>query len=320
MAGSKLARLFEAPIQILDEEFKANVHAAFVPPGDNSLDTKARLRVAESGLGEARKNNEAYVVRASIAESKTVSVKRARQVELAFERGEFVMYFQPKVHATYRNIVGAEALMRWHDPSHGVRPPSDFIPYVDRTAVMRAMTWFAIKSSIAQAEQWPDELSVAVNVSPLLFHDDELIPNVCDALSIFGLPAKRLIIEITEDAMIKDMGKTLEIVKELQSQGAKVSIDDFGTGYSSLANFRELPVDELKIDRSFVTHMLDRPRDRDIVKAIIDMAHNLNMQVVAEGVEDNETADVLQQLGTDVLQGYWFSKPVDSEEFAKLLR
>ena len=319
LAGAKLARLFEPPIRVLNEEFRALVHTAFVPPAANKVDTKTRLRIAEAGLGEARRTNRSFVIRETVEDDKTIAVKRARQIELAFERGEFVMFYQPQVHAGYRNIIGAESLMRWLHPKHGVRPPSEFIPFVDQSAIMRSLTWFAIKSSVAQASTWPASLTVSVNISPLLLHDPDLIPTVEDTLSIFDLPGSRLTLEITEDAMLEDPKKAIDVLCNLQSLGVKIAIDDFGTGYSSLANFREMPADELKIDRSFVTNMLERQRDHDIVKAIIDLGHTLAMKVVAEGIEDNETADELQKMGVDVLQGYWFSKPVPSDDLTKLL-
>lgn len=320
LAGAKLTRLFVPPICILDEEVTVNVRAAFVPPAADCPDTKTRLRMAESSLSEARRTNEPFVIRdASVDSSPTVALKRAREVEVAFERGEFVMYFQSQVHAGFRNVVAAEGLMRWHDPENGVRPPSDFLPYAESRDIMRSLTWFAIKSCVSQCAEWPDSISVAVNVSPLLLLDTELLPNVQDALAIFGLSAERLTIEITEDAVIEEPGQALEVLNELRAMGVKVSIDDFGIGYSSLAYFRDLSVDELKVDRSFVSNMLERPKDRKIVKAIIDLAHNFSMRVVAEGVEDNETADALQELGADLLQGYWFSKPVPEAEFRKLL-
>jgi EAL domain-containing protein (putative c-di-GMP-specific phosphodiesterase class I) len=320
LAGAKLARLFEAPIQILNEEFRANVHTAFVLPGDEVLDTRSRLRIAEMGLSEARAQNQPYVVKTAAIERTTVGVKRVREIEVAFERGEFVMYFQPKVHAAYRTFVGAEALMRWHDPSQGVRSPADFIPYVEHSQVMRTMTWFAIKSSVAQAAEWADDLCVAVNVTPGLLLESALVDNVRDTLSIFDFDASRLTIEITEDAMVQDFAKTLDMLMQLRELGVKISIDDFGAGYSSIGYFRDLPIDELKIDRSFVANMLQRSRDFDLVKAITDLAHTLAMKVVAEGVEDEATADALQTLGVDVLQGYWFGKPMQGDDFVAAIK
>ena len=321
LAGAKLTRLFEPPISILDEEVKVTVHAAFVPPAEDCPDTTTRLRLAESSLSEARKNGEPFVIRdAAVGATPTaVAMKRAREVEVAFERGDFVMYFQSQVDAGSRNVAAAEGLMRWDDPENGVRPPSDFLPYVESLDLMRSLTWFALKSSVSQCAAWPEHISVAVNISPRVLLDTELVPHVQDALAIFGLAAERLTLEITEDAVIEEPDQALVMLNELRATGVKVSMDDFGIGYSSLAYFRDLPVDELKVDRSFVSNMLERPKDRKIVKAIIDLAHNFSMRVVAEGVEDNETADALQELGADLLQGYWFSKPVTEAEFRKLL-
>ncbi|MGE0621843.1 MAG: putative bifunctional diguanylate cyclase/phosphodiesterase [Pseudomonadales bacterium] len=319
LAGAKLHRLFEAPIGVVDEEIKPIVHSAFVPPLADGNDSKRRMRMAESGLNDARRQNRFFVIRDAPVESDAVSIRRVREVELAFERGEFVMYYQPLVHAGYGNVVSAEALMRWHDPRHGVRPPSEFIPYLDQCAVHGQVTWFAVKAAIAQASRWPRAASVAVNVSPVLLKDEELLPTVRDALSIFGLPAERLTLEITEEAMLADEQGTLSALAQLRALGVRIAIDDFGTGYSSLAAFRDLPVDVLKVDSSFVTNMLEHPRDHDIVRAIIDLAHTFRMKVVAEGVEDAETAEALRELGADLLQGYWFGKPMPAESFVKVL-
>ena len=320
LAAAKLARLFEEPFCIINEEINAQIHASFVPPNQDCQDTKSRLRLAEAGLSEARKTNEQFIIRDALATSTaTDAFERAREIEVAFARGEFVMYYQSQVHAAFRNVVSAEGLMRWHDPNVGVRPPADFLPFLGDDAITRSMTWFAIKSCVAQCAAWPGELSVSVNVSPLLARDDALVAHVKDSLAIFGLPPARLTLEITEDVMLEDPAKALHILNQLNEMGVKIALDDFGTGCSSLSYFRELPVHELKIDRSFVSNMLDRPRDQDIVKAITDFSHNLSLDVVAEGVEDEQTADQLQQLGADKLQGYWFSEPQPEEEFRKLL-
>jgi EAL domain-containing protein (putative c-di-GMP-specific phosphodiesterase class I) len=321
LAGAKLTRLFEPPISILDEEVKVTVHAAFVPPAEDCRDTTTRLRLAETSLREARRSGEPFVIRdAAVGATPTaIAMKRAREVEVAFERGDLVMYFQSQVNAGSRNVVAAEGLMRWDDPEKGVRPPGDFLPFVKSLDLMRSLTWFALKSSVSQCAAWPEHISVAVNISPRVLLDTELVPHVQDALAIFGLAPERLTLEITEDAVIEEPDQALAMLNELRATGVKVSMDDFGIGYSSLAYFRDLPVDELKVDRSFVSNMLERPKDRKIVKAIIDLAHNFSMRVVAEGVEDNETADALQELGADLLQGYWFSKPVREAEFRKLL-
>ncbi len=319
LAGAKLARLFDAPIPIVDEEFKASVHTAFVPPVEpRSSNNRQRLQIAESALVEARAQNRPYVIRDHSNELACTNVRRPREIELAFERGEFVMYYQPLVHAGFRNIIGVEALMRWHHPD-GVRAPGEFIPFLEHSAILSNLTWFTLKSSLAQSAAWPNAPSVAVNLSPLLLLDPGLVPNVSDALSLFDFPAQRLTIEITEDAMIEDPEGTKQVLHQLRELGVQIALDDFGTGYSSLASFREMPVDKLKVDRSFVSDILSHPRDQNIVKAIIDLAHAFEMKVVAEGVENEQTAGLLQDMGADLLQGYYFGKPMMAEALEKLL-
>ncbi len=316
LAAAKLVRLFEEPITVLDQEFKPTARAAFIPPGCDATTTKMQLRIAESGLREARAKKLPYVVRTKLSrEYANDDISRLREIEQAFERGEFVMYFQPQAHATFRNVTGAEALMRWHSPQRGVLAPAEFIPYAERSALIRPFTWFALKSAISHCARWPSPLTVAVNVPPCLLQDEELNQVVQDALAIFDLPPARLILEITENSMIENPQKTLATLGGLRDNGVKIAIDDFGTGYSSFAYFRDLQVDELKVDRSFVSEMLTRPRDRDIVKAVIDLAHNFSLQVVAEGVEDEETAVELTALGCDILQGYLIGRPKPVDQF-----
>ena len=320
LAAAKLTRLFEEPVSLLDEEIQPQVHAAFVPPGNRRLDRKAQVRIAESALREAQKANVAYVVRDAVeTRSRSDNAKREREVARAMDEGEFVMYFQPQVHAGYRNLLGAEALMRWHSPKKGVLPPAEFLPYTNRPEVLRTFTWFALKSAIGAACGWPGELGVAVNVPPSLLRDKDLVSVVGDALEIYCLTPGRLTLEITEDAMIEDPDAAMINMDSFRTRGVRIAIDDFGTGYSSLSYFRDLPVDELKVDRSFVMKMQQEPKDRDIVKAIIDLAHNFSLKVVAEGVENEQTADALQALGCDVLQGYFIGEPVPSEEFRQYL-
>ena len=320
LAGAKLERLFEENIQLLDEEIRPRVHASFVPPTSRATDTKKRLQVAEAGLREARSEKRFWIIRDALAEKKIDQThRRTREVESAFSNGEFVMYFQPKVHAAYRNVVGAEALMRWHSPERGVLLPGEFFPFIKEIELQTQFTWFALKAALATASTWPDGIGVAVNIPAAVIHDPVLFDVVGDSLKIFDLEPKRLTLEITEEAMIHNPERAIVNLDSLRALGARIAIDDFGTGYSSLAYFRNLPVDELKVDRAFVTHMLSETRDRDIVKAVIDLAHNFSMQVVAEGVEDAETAEALQRLGCDVLQGFFFGEPAPADEFAASL-
>jgi EAL domain-containing protein (putative c-di-GMP-specific phosphodiesterase class I) len=168
--------------------------------------------------------------------------------------------------------------------------------------------------------RWPDQLSIAVNISPALLLEDEILSVVQDALEIHGVTPARLNLEVTESIMVDNQDVMLSQLARLRELGVKISIDDFGTGFSSLAYFRDLPVDEIKIDKSFVLRMLESEKDHAIVKAVIDLAHNFSLKVVAEGVENLDIANRLAELRCDILQGYVFDRPLPVEEFERQYR
>jgi EAL domain-containing protein (putative c-di-GMP-specific phosphodiesterase class I) len=221
------------------------------------------------------------------------------------------------MHAGYRSLIGAEALMRWHREGKQVVTPDRFIPIAERHQVIKPMTWWAIKSTVSRLALWPEELSLAVNITPTLLLDDEILTVVKDSLEIHAVKASRLILEVTESIMVDNQDLMLGKLACLRSLGVKIAIDDFGTGFSSLTYFRDLPADEIKIDRGFVTPMLHSKKDHAIVKAVIDLAHNFSLRVVAEGVEDENTASRLADMRCDVLQGYAFDRPLPLADFEK---
>ena len=242
--------------------------------------------------------------------------KLVQRLETAVELGELHLYYQPKVHAAYHSLIGAEALMRWHTRDGEVITPDRFIAVAERNEVIKPMTWWAIKSAVGRLARWPKELAIAVNVTPNLLLEDEIFSVVQDSLEIYGVEPHRLNLEVTESVMVDNQEVMLSQLARLKEIGVKISLDDFGTGFSSLSYFRDLPVDEIKIDKSFVMRMLKSEKDLAIVKAVIDLAHNFSLKVVAEGVEDQHIASRLADLRCDVLQGYFFDKPISAEQFA----
>ncbi|MEQ8860242.1 MAG: EAL domain-containing protein [Pseudomonadales bacterium] len=320
LAGSKLKRLFDVPITLVDHDVRPDIRAAFVPPDGCGSDMDARLRIAESGLREARRSGNLFVIRHELTtELEQETLRRTREVEAGLVKGEFLLFFQPKVHAGFGTVLGAEGLMRWLHPTDGLLGPDTFLPFCNDAMTRRTLCWHAVKSAIAVCVQWPGGIGVAVNVPPSLVCDPELRAVVSDALTIFGLEPQRVTLEVTEEAMLQDPDAAMAALGALRRLGVRISIDDFGTGYSSLAYLRALELDELKIDRSFVTHLCTETRDRDIVRAIVDLGHTFSMRVVAEGVEDAETAAVLKDLGADVLQGYHFGRPMPAHRFRGVL-
>jgi EAL domain-containing protein (putative c-di-GMP-specific phosphodiesterase class I) len=308
--------LFEEPILALGDTVMVKVHAGFVLPGAGAYDVRAALHMAEVAIGQARKRGAMFQIYCKEAVTDAgAELRLVHELEASVERGEFELFFQPKMHAGFRTIVGAEALLRWHRSAGYIAPPGEFIEVAERHPVIRPLSWFVLKSAIAQCTQWPAPAGVAVNIPPNLLLDDEISIVLDDTLSIFGLDPKRVTLEVTEGVMVRDTQAMFSRLRKLREIGVRVAIDDFGTGYSSLAYFRELPADELKIDKCFVINMATSPRDAAIVRAVIALAHNLGLRVVAEGVESEAVADMLRRDGCDVLQGFWIGRPMPVDVF-----
>jgi EAL domain-containing protein (putative c-di-GMP-specific phosphodiesterase class I) len=240
----------------------------------------------------------------------------------ALDQTELELYYQPKIDLKTGNPCGAEALMRWNHPTRGLVLPDVFIPVADRTGNLEPMTWYAINTALRQQSEWPElwgELSVAVNLSVNVLKSKQLSITIRDAEKIWGSESHRLILEITEDALISDPDKGFSILRQLQSEGIRIAIDDFGTGYSSMSHFRDMPADELKIDKSFVLNMLDDERDRQIVRTAIDLGHTFGFAVVAEGVENEAIRNELIDMKCDIAQGYLYARPMPQQEFIEWL-
>ncbi|MFQ5767359.1 MAG: putative bifunctional diguanylate cyclase/phosphodiesterase [Acidobacteriota bacterium] len=241
----------------------------------------------------------------------------------AVEKDELEMVYQPKMSCLSDAPVGLEALVRWTHPVHGSLPPDEFVGLAERTGLIRPLTRRILEKTLRQAALWRRQhldYPIAVNLSALNLKEDDLPWTLRQLLDEFDLPAKSILLEITETVIMEDPQRAMNIVSELAFMGVKISIDDFGTGYSSLAYLRKLPAGELKIDRSFVMEMDTDREDTVIVRSIIEMAHNLGLQVVAEGVETEAAWQSLKKLGCDFGQGYFFSRPLPPLEITRWLR
>jgi predicted signal transduction protein with EAL and GGDEF domain len=240
----------------------------------------------------------------------------------ALARGELELYFQPQVRVATGRVVGAEALVRWRHPVHGLLPPIAFIPVAERTGIIVQITAYVLDRALAQCAQWRHdgmEISVAVNLSGHDLLDPDLVTHVEHALSEHAVPANSLELEVTETMALVDPRRAAATLAALARLGVALSVDDFGTGYSSLSYLRRLPVGRLKIDRSFVGEMLVDDASRAIVASTVDLAGRLGLEVVAEGVEDDATMTELELLGCDVAQGYYLGRPVPAGELPALV-
>ena len=240
----------------------------------------------------------------------------------ATERNEVSLHYQPKINVRTQRVVGVEALLRWKHPRHGMVPPDSFIAQAEQTGIIKPLTDWILNEALRQCAEWNaagTPLSVAVNLSARLIQDPQLPAQVAAMLARYAVGADQLALEITETALMSDPVHATQVLTELDAMGVRLSIDDFGTGYTSLAQLKRLPVDEVKIDRSFVLNMLRDANDAMIVQSIIDLAHNMNRTVVAEGVESKKILDALAELECDIAQGYFFSKPIPASALRQWL-
>ncbi|NUS72017.1 MAG: EAL domain-containing protein [Corynebacteriales bacterium] len=239
------------------------------------------------------------------------------ELRRAIDNDELTVYYQPKIALQNFELIGMECLVRWDHPEYGLVSPDDFVPVAEHTGLVGALTKAVLRSALAQCRQWRasgQHIGVAVNLSPRSLLDAQF-PDELDAmLQAAQLPADALTLEITETAMVGEFGRPLSTLRRLQALGVRLSVDDFGTGYSSLSYLRNLPVHEVKIDKSFILSMSSDASDRSIVRAIVDLGHHLDLQVVAEGVESESALRILSDTGCDLVQGFLFAGPLPADE------
>jgi diguanylate cyclase (GGDEF)-like protein/PAS domain S-box-containing protein len=283
------------------------------------------LKQSDVALSRARRMGRNQVQVFSPEMSRSVSRRIGMEAELAdaVEKHRFIVHYQPAVDLWTRRIVGAEALVRMTHPETGLVPPMEFIPLAEETGIIVAITEQVVREACRQLKAWQDEglprLVVAVNLSGRDFQNTALAAKVSAIVRDAGIDPSLLEIEITESVAMHDFKQTLHILQGLRAEGMRVAIDDFGTGYSSLAYLKRFPINTLKIDRAFIKDMLEDPQDQAIVNAIVVMAHAMNMEVLAEGVERPEQLQYLLAKGCDRAQGYHFGKPVPAQEFQAML-
>ncbi len=239
------------------------------------------------------------------------------ETKSALENNNFVIYYQPKITLKDGSVDGAEALIRWNHPKKGMIPPGNFIPLIENTALINKLTYWILEKVIIDIHEMSKEgidINIAVNITPrnLEANFPEEIKNL---LTYYGVSPERIELELTETDIMKEFAVAEEVLTTLGGRGIKISIDDFGTGYSSLAYLKNLPINNIKIDQSFVRNIIEDPKDREIVTTAIKMGMILDKQTIAEGVESKEALNLLKELGGDYAQGYFISKPKPYQDF-----
>lgn len=316
LAANKLRGVCEKNVDLGGRELVLRLRvgvAILEQPGETP---ESALQGAELALREASESDQPVVMR---SESKPDPTLRDWEIEeglsAALSNGDLELFYQPKINVRSQRICGAEGLLRWE--RKGIFPDA-FIPVAEKTGQITELTRFALQSAVRQLAEWPQELGeigVAVNLSATDLHRADLPMVINGALEVWSVSPNRLTLEVTETALMEDPGAAHAVLTAIRDLGCRISIDDFGTGYSSLAYFKKIPADELKIDRSFVFSMLTDAADRNIVSHVISLAHSFGLQVVAEGVEDQETLECLSEMNCDYAQGFYFSKALPTEAF-----
>lgn len=296
-----------------------SIGIAIYPEHGDEINTL--LRHADIAMYEAKHDNSGYALfDPNYVELNQQHLSLLAELRHAIERNEFVLYYQPKVAFATGTIGHVEALVRWMHPERGMISPDQFIPYAEHTGYIRTITQWVIETALRQRKQWEEmqlPLTISVNISARDLMNADLPRLLAGLMDKYAASSHWLCLEITESAIMGDPKRALGILEELHNMGLDLSVDDFGTGYSSLAYLKKLPVSELKIDQSFVLHMADDKDDATIVRSTIDLGHNMGLVVVAEGIENQATWDMLNAMGCDVAQGYFISKPMAADALPK---
>lgn len=286
---------------------------------EHGKDAQILLQRADVAMYQAKQKHCGFIMyTTTLDRCNTRRLTLMGELREAIINNELVAYYQPKIDIKTGKIKELEALVRWKHKVHGLVQPDDFIPMAEQTGLIKQLTLWILHESLMQCAKWNDEgfeLRVSVNLSANDLMDVELPETITRTLNAHNVPPEKLLLEITESAVMLDPNRALEVLTNLSTLGVRLSVDDFGTGYSSLSYLSKLPVSELKIDKSFVMGMENNSNNTVIVQATIDLGHNLGLEVVAEGVETASSISLLQPLGCDTLQGYYFTKPLSAQEF-----
>jgi diguanylate cyclase (GGDEF)-like protein len=315
----------QLPFIIDDHELFITISIGISLYPNDGADAPTLLKNADAALYRAREqggnNYQFYTADMNAKAMKRLSLENS--LRRALERSEFEVYYQPVLDINTRKIVGMEALLRWHHPELGLVQPAEFIPLAEDTGMIVPIGEWVLRTACTQSKSWQEagfaSLSLAVNLSARQFQQQNLAEVVVRILQETGLNPHNLELELTESSIMKNAESAVRTLGELKAMGVKIAIDDFGTGYSSLGYLKRLPIDILKIDRSFVSDVTTDPDDAALVMTIITLAHNLRLKVVAEGVDTEEQLSFLHLLRCDEWQGYLFSRPLPVEAFEELL-
>ena len=317
VVAEKLLKTLEQPFDLegLELNVTSSIGIALFPEHGN--DVESLIRRADVAMYRAKEAHDRYEIYGTETDPYVSGqLELLGELHRAIVNGELAVFYQPKVEFGSGRPVGAEALVRWHHPRHGLLPPNRFIPLAEPTGIIKPLTLYVLETALGQCKLWHEQgfdLTVAVNLSARNLLDLQFPDDVGQLLEAKAVPAAWLVLEITESTLMADPLRAKEVLTRLSRMGIELAIDDFGTGYSSLASLQQLPVDEIKIDKSFVLNMASNGDNAMIVRSVIELARNLRLRTVAEGVENEEIYRRLEGLSCDVAQGFYLSRPIPAD-------
>lgn len=319
-AVKKILAACDEPLLMRNEQLQVNASfgiSLYPQDGDDGLTLMQKADVAMYHAKKNRTGVALYKPEFDIHQVRHWTL--LNELKLAIEKEELMLYYQPKVELKQGQVFGVEALIRWNHPQHGIIMPEEFIPLAEQTGLIKPLTLWVLETALSQCKIWQDaawEISIAINLSVRNLQDAAFIDEMHQILKQYSSSQLRVKLEITETSIMAEPNRAIYVLNRLNNVGVRLSIDDFGIGYSSLAYLKQLPVDEIKIDKSFVSGMTHDEDSLVIVRSTIDLAHKLGLQVVAEGVENKAIYDKLVELGCDAVQGYYISRPLPAAELA----
>ncbi|MFZ5990062.1 MAG: putative bifunctional diguanylate cyclase/phosphodiesterase, partial [Bacillota bacterium] len=324
--ADRILEKFQCPWILEDKEYYITASMGIAIYPNDGQDEQTLFKNADTAMYRAKEvgRNNYQMFAESMNRKVLQKLETENNLRRAVEKEEFVLFYQPQIDILSGKIVGMEGLLRWYRPGFGLVPPMDFIPLAEESGLIIPIGEWVLRTACRQNKEWIDSgiepLIIAVNLSARQFQQQNLVEAIEKALLETGLPPTLLELEITESTAMEDLNFTIEVLTQLRDKGIRISLDDFGTGYSSLNYLKRLPINTLKIDKSFVHDITSNANEEAIAKSVISLAHKMMLTVVAEGVETNEQLSFLKEQRCDKVQGYLFSKPLPADEIEKLLR
>ena len=317
LAATRLVSAFEQPLDVASTPWHARAVIGMALYPEHGLAADPLCRSAEMAHDEAQRRGERYALHALSDAPVEIFYEELRD---AIEANRLQVYLQPVWNLQSGRVTGAESLARWTSPRHGEVSPKHFVPFAEQSELISALTRWSIHATLRHAAslRQAHDLSFAINFSPRIFNEPGAVEQLLGALEIWGVPPGAVVAEITETALVNDLDVSVLVLRRMRDSGVRIAIDDFGTGYASFSYLRKFPATELKIDMSLVSEMRHDPRTAKLVRAMIDMAHHLDLAAVAEGIEDPLTQEMLTDMGCDFGQGYQLGRPAPAADFQTL--